>query len=61
MPFALDGNPTISEIAEAVNYILANLGAGTPPGQYPVNNNPATGFICISTLLSNMLTVLMEL
>jgi hypothetical protein len=45
MPFALDGNPTISEIAEAVNYILANLGSGTPPGQYPVNNNPSTGFI----------------
>jgi hypothetical protein len=45
MPFALDGNPTISEIAEAVNYILANLGAGTPPGQYPVNNDPNTGFI----------------
>jgi len=45
MPFALDGNPTISEIAEAVNYILANLGSGTPPGQYPVNNNPTTGFI----------------
>ena len=53
MPFALDGNPTISEIAEAVNYILANLGAGTPPGQYPVNNNPATGFISntIGTLI----------
>ncbi len=45
MPFALDGNPTISEIAEAVNYILANLGSGTPPGQYPVNNDPSTGFI----------------
>jgi hypothetical protein len=53
MPFALDGNPTISEIAEAVNYILANLGAGTPPGQYPVNNNPSTGFISntIGTLI----------
>jgi hypothetical protein len=45
MPFALDGNPTIGEIAEAVNYLLANLGSGTPPGQYPVNNNPSTGFI----------------
>jgi len=45
MPFALDGNPTIGEIAEAVNYLLANLGSGTPPGQYPVNNNPTTGFI----------------
>jgi hypothetical protein len=45
MPFALDSNPSISEISEAVNYILANLGAGTPPGQYPVNNDPTTGFI----------------
>lgn len=45
MPFALDGNPTIGEIAEAVNYLLANLGSGTPPGQYPVNNDPSTGFI----------------
>ena len=53
MPFALDGNPTVSEIAEAVNYLLANLGSGTPPGQYPVNNNPATGFISnvIGTLI----------
>ena len=45
MPFALDGNPTIGEITEAVNYLLANLGSGTPPGQYPVNNDPTTGFI----------------
>lgn len=45
MPFALDSNPSLSEISEAVNYILANLGAGTPPGQFPVNNNPSTGFI----------------
>lgn len=53
MPFALDGNPTIGEIAEAVNYLLANLGSGTPPGQYPVNNNPSTGFISnvIGTLI----------
>jgi hypothetical protein len=45
MPFALDGNPTLGEISEAINYLLANLGSGTPPGQYPVNNNPTTGFI----------------
>jgi hypothetical protein len=45
MPFALDGNPTIGEISEAINYLLANLGSGTPPGQYPVNNDPTTGFI----------------
>ena len=32
MPFALDGNPSPSEISEAINYILANLSAGTPPG-----------------------------
>lgn len=53
MPFALDGNPTIGEIAEAVNYLLANLSSGTPPGQYPVNNNPSTGFISnvIGTLI----------
>lgn len=45
MPFALDGEPTLGEISEAINYLLANLGSGTPPGQYPVNNNPTTGFI----------------
>ena len=45
MPFALDNNPSISEISEAINYILANLATGTPPGQYPVNNDPTTGFI----------------
>jgi len=53
MPFALDGNPSPSEISEAINYILANLGSGTPPGQYIVNNNPTTGFISnsVGTLL----------
>ena len=53
MPFALDGNPSPSEISEAINYILANLSAGTPPGQYVVNNNPTTGFISnsVGTLL----------
>lgn len=36
MPFLLDGNPTNSEVAEAVNYLLAN---------FPVGNtvNPDTG------------------
>lgn len=53
MPFALDGNPSPSEISEAINYILANLSAGTPPGQYVVNNNPTTGFVSnsVGTLL----------
>ena len=53
MPFALDGNPSPSEISEAINYILANLSSGTPPGQYVVNNNPTTGFISnsVGTLL----------
>lgn len=45
MPFALDGNPTPSEISEAINYILANLNFGTPVNAYPVSNNPSTGFI----------------
>ena len=28
MPFALDSNPSASEISEAINYILANFGGG---------------------------------
>ena len=28
MPFALDSNPSASEISDAINYILANFGAG---------------------------------
>ena len=53
MTFALNGNPSPSEIAEAINYILANLSAGTPFGEYVVNNNPTTGFISnsVGTLL----------
>ena len=45
MPFLIDGNPTPSEVSEAVNYLLANLSPGTPVGSYVVNNNPETGFI----------------
>lgn len=45
MPFALDGNPTLSEISEAINYILGNLNNGTPANAYTVSNNPTTGFI----------------
>lgn len=45
MPFFVDGNPSPSEISEAVNYLLANLAPQTPVGDYVVNNNPNTGFI----------------
>jgi hypothetical protein len=45
MTFALSGDPSSSEISGAINYILANLGAGTPPGSSVVNNNTTTGFI----------------
>lgn len=45
MPFLLDGNPTPSEISEAINYVLANLNPGVPPDAYPVSNNPTTGFV----------------
>ena len=45
MPYALDGNPTISEIADAVNYVLSNLNAGVPAQSYPVSNDPTTGFV----------------
>jgi hypothetical protein len=45
MPFLLDGNPSASEISDAINYILANLAPGTPAGSQVVNNNPTTGFI----------------
>jgi len=53
MPFFVDGNPTPSEVSEAINYILANLSSQTPPGQYVVNNDPTTGFISntVGTLL----------
>lgn len=53
MPFFIDGNPTPSEVSEAINYILANLSSQTPPGQYVVNNDPTTGFISntVGTLL----------
>jgi len=45
MPFALDGNPTVSELAEAVNYILVNLNSGIPAQSLAVSNNTTTGFI----------------
>ena len=45
MPFLVDGNPSPSEISEAINYLLANLAPNTPANEYTVNNNPTTGFI----------------
>jgi len=45
MPFLLDGNPEPSEISEAINYLLANVGAGNPVGTDVVYNDTTTGFI----------------
>lgn len=45
MPFALDNQPSLSEISEAINYLLANVGAGIPSDAYAVSNNPETGFV----------------
>lgn len=45
MPYLLDGNPSPSEISEAINYVLANLNFGVAANSYPVSNDPNTGFI----------------
>ena len=45
MAFAIDGDPSPSEISGAINYLLANLNNGTPASSYTVSNNPTTGFI----------------
>jgi len=45
MAFAIDGDPSPSEVSGAINYILANLNNGTPPTSLTVSNNPTTGFI----------------
>jgi hypothetical protein len=45
MPFLVDGNPTPSDVSDAINYLLANLAPGTPAGSDTVNNNTTTGFI----------------
>ena len=45
MPFALDNNPELSEVAEAINYLLANISSGIPAGSDAVSNNPVTGFV----------------
>jgi len=53
MPYALDGNPTLGEISEAINYVLGNLNSGVPADAYAVSNNPTTGFI--SNTIGNIL------
>jgi len=45
MPFSIDSDPSQSEISDALNYLLANIGAGIPPDAYAVSNNPTTGFV----------------
>ena len=45
MPFALDSSPALSEISDAINYLLGNISAGIPAGSDAVSNNPVTGFI----------------
>ena len=49
MPFALDSNPSLDEIAGAINYILGNLNVGVPIQSQPVSNDPNTGFISNTT------------
>lgn len=45
MPFALDSDPSQTELSDAINYLLANIGAGIPVNAYAVSNNPTTGFV----------------
>lgn len=45
MPFALDSSPELTEIADAVNYLLANVGAGIPAQNNAISNDPTTGII----------------
>jgi hypothetical protein len=45
MPFALDNQPSSSEVSDAINYLLANISSGIPAGAYAVSNNPTTGFV----------------
>ena len=54
MSFSLDSNPSTSEIADAINYLLANLNAGVPAQSTAVSNNTSTGFItnAVNDLLS---------
>lgn len=45
MPFSIDSNPSPSDISDALNYLLSNIGAGIPSDAYAVSNNPTTGFV----------------
>lgn len=45
MTFALDSNPSPDEIAGAINYLLANIGAGIPATNNAISNNTVTGII----------------
>lgn len=45
MPFALDSNPSPSEVSDAINYLLSNISAGIPAQDNAVSNNTVTGFI----------------
>lgn len=45
MPFSLDSNPSPSEISDAINYLLSNIGAGVPAQSDAVSNDTTTGFI----------------
>ena len=45
MPFALDSDPSQTEISDAINYLLSNIGAGVPTGSDVVYNDTTTGLI----------------
>lgn len=45
MPFSLNSEPTLSEISDAINYLLSNISSGVPADAYAVSNNPTTGFV----------------
>jgi len=45
MPFSLDSNPSIDEIAGAINYILGNLNSGVPVQSQAISSDPNTGLI----------------
>lgn len=45
MPFALDSDPSGSEISDAINYLLSNISSGVPAGSDFVYNDTTTGFV----------------
>lgn len=53
MTFALDSNPTPSQVSEAINYVLANLNYGVPPQNNAISSDPVTGII--SDTLGNII------